>query len=232
MRNVCVCVSMISGFCCKADENRTHLGYYAVSCGNFLLMFQDNLFISSLGFKNPEWFLNPEDGTNNLFWNVGNKLPNLLRNNPEEHSSQCVCGVAHNQYSLSQQSRSLVANSLRESTYCALTRTSIVCCTTMCRVNQNGPTLVQKDNCQFFFCGVGGVKQENWETSIISILPDIDSYISWWISIGCVPFTQDKQITDHTSSFKQIFSIVLAFNWCWEKPFICTSEQAFHLGSR
>ena len=99
---------------------------------------------------------------------------NFLRNNPDEHSSQCVCGVAHYQYSLSQQSRSLVANSLRESTYCALTRTSIGCCTTMCRVNQNGLTLVQKDNChRFFFVGVGGVKQENWETSIVSILPDI-----------------------------------------------------------
>ena len=80
-------------------------------------------------------------------------------------------------------------------------------------------------------CG-GGFKQENWETYIVSILPDVDSYISWWISMGCVPFTQAKQITDHISSFKQIFSIVLAFNWYWEKPFICTSEQAFHLGSR
>ena len=38
----------------------------------------------------------------------------------------------------------------------------------------------------FFFCGLGGVKQENWETSIVSILPYIDSYISWWISMGCV----------------------------------------------
>ena len=68
-----------------------------------------------------------------------------------------VCVVAHYQYYLSQQSRSLVANSLHESTYCALTRTSIGCCTTMCRVNQNGPTLVQKDNCHYFFSVGWGV---------------------------------------------------------------------------
>ena len=136
------------------------LGYYAVSCGTFLPTFRDNLSVSSLGFQeskriqNGSWTLNmgpiacPETVIN---------YHNLLRNNPDEHSSQCVCGVAHNQYSLSQQSRSLVANSLRESTYCALTRTSIGCCTTMCRVNQNGPMLVQKDNCHYFFSVGWGV---------------------------------------------------------------------------
>ena len=49
----CVCACAISGFRCKADENRTLLGYYAVSCGNFLPTFRDNLSVSSLGFKNP-----------------------------------------------------------------------------------------------------------------------------------------------------------------------------------
>ena len=51
---VCVCVCVISGFCYKADENRTLLGYYAVSCGNFLPTFRDSLSVSSLGFKNPK----------------------------------------------------------------------------------------------------------------------------------------------------------------------------------
>jgi hypothetical protein len=50
----CMCVCVISGFCYKADENCTLLGYYAVSCGNFLPTFLDSLSVSSLGFKNPK----------------------------------------------------------------------------------------------------------------------------------------------------------------------------------
>jgi hypothetical protein len=38
---------MISGFRCILDENCALLGYYAVSSGNFLLMFQDNLSVPS-----------------------------------------------------------------------------------------------------------------------------------------------------------------------------------------
>jgi len=36
----------ISGFCHDVDENYTLLDYYAVSSGNFLLTFQDNLLVS------------------------------------------------------------------------------------------------------------------------------------------------------------------------------------------
>ena len=50
---------MISGFCHEADENCAVLGYYAVSSGNFLLMFWNNLLIDR------------------LFQNVGKKLPLL-----------------------------------------------------------------------------------------------------------------------------------------------------------
>lgn len=136
-------------------------------------------------------------------------------------------------YSFSQQSRSVVAKSRHKSSYCALTRTRIGCCTTTCRVNQNGPVLVQKDNYHHlswvcFFGGGGLNRKTGWLPSYQFCLI-IDSYISWWISMDCMPFTQDKQITDHTSSFKHLFSIVLAFSWCWLEPFICTSKQAFHL---
>jgi len=47
------------------DEKRTLLGYYATNSGNFLLPFRD---------KNPNGFLNPEDGTYRLSQNVGKKL--------------------------------------------------------------------------------------------------------------------------------------------------------------
>jgi len=50
---------VISGFCHEADENCAVLGYYAVSSGNFLLMFWNNLLIDR------------------LFQNVGKKLPLL-----------------------------------------------------------------------------------------------------------------------------------------------------------
>jgi len=35
-------------------ENRTLLGYYAASSGNFLPTFRDNLLVPSAGFKNPK----------------------------------------------------------------------------------------------------------------------------------------------------------------------------------
>ena len=50
---------MISGFWHEADENCAVLGYYAVSSGDFLLMFRNNLLIDR------------------LFQNVGKKLPLL-----------------------------------------------------------------------------------------------------------------------------------------------------------
>jgi hypothetical protein len=40
---------MNSGFCCKADENSTLKGYYAVSSGNSLKTFQENLSIPPPG---------------------------------------------------------------------------------------------------------------------------------------------------------------------------------------
>jgi len=42
---------MISGFGCEVDENCTLLDYYAVSGGNFLPTFWDNLSVLSSGFK-------------------------------------------------------------------------------------------------------------------------------------------------------------------------------------
>jgi hypothetical protein len=43
------------------DKNGAVLGYYAVSSGNFLPMFRDNLKVRQSKF----W--NPEDGTDRLF---------------------------------------------------------------------------------------------------------------------------------------------------------------------
>jgi hypothetical protein len=42
---------VIAGFHYKKVENYALLGYYAVSSGNFLLMFWDNLSVPSSGFK-------------------------------------------------------------------------------------------------------------------------------------------------------------------------------------
>jgi len=43
---------LISGFCHEVVEKCTLLGYYAVSSGNFLPTFQDNLLVSSSRVKN------------------------------------------------------------------------------------------------------------------------------------------------------------------------------------
>jgi hypothetical protein len=59
---------LISGFHRKVDEVCAVLGYYAVSSGNFLLRFWDNL---SFGF------LTPEEGTNSMAENTFKKLPLL-----------------------------------------------------------------------------------------------------------------------------------------------------------
>jgi hypothetical protein len=56
------------GFHCKVYENCALLGYYAVSGGNFVPMFWDNL---SYGF------LITEQGTDSLARNVCKKLPLL-----------------------------------------------------------------------------------------------------------------------------------------------------------
>jgi hypothetical protein len=44
---------MISGVCCKADENYSLLGYYGASSSNSIPMFQDSLFVPSLRVKHP-----------------------------------------------------------------------------------------------------------------------------------------------------------------------------------
>jgi len=68
---------MISGFGCEVDENCTLLDYYAVSGGNFLPTFWDNLSVLSSGFK---WshlqgliFLNTEDMANRFSQNINKK---------------------------------------------------------------------------------------------------------------------------------------------------------------
>jgi len=43
---------LISGFCHKVVENCILLGYYAVSSGNFLPTFWDNLLVSSSRVRN------------------------------------------------------------------------------------------------------------------------------------------------------------------------------------
>jgi len=43
----CVMGRVISGFCHEVDENCAHLGYYAVSSGNFLPTCWDNLSVWS-----------------------------------------------------------------------------------------------------------------------------------------------------------------------------------------
>ena len=62
-----------------SDENRTLLSYYAVSSGNFLSTFWDNLSIPSSGVKNQKGigFSTPEDETDKLAQTVSKKLPLL-----------------------------------------------------------------------------------------------------------------------------------------------------------
>jgi len=47
-------LSVISGFCRRADENCALLGYHATSSGNSLLTFWDNLLVPSWGVENPK----------------------------------------------------------------------------------------------------------------------------------------------------------------------------------
>jgi hypothetical protein len=44
---------MVSSFCCDVDLNCALLGYYALSGGNFLSMFLNNLWVPSSRVKNP-----------------------------------------------------------------------------------------------------------------------------------------------------------------------------------
>jgi len=76
---------MISGFCCKADENCALLGYYA-EVSNFLPPFWKNLSV-------PSCFFTAEEGTNRLFQNVGKNYHYSLCNDPEKRSSQCFVTI-------------------------------------------------------------------------------------------------------------------------------------------
>ena len=72
-------ICLISGFRREVAENCVLMGYYAASSGNFLPTFRDNISVPSSGGQ-VLWvkeFLNPEEGTNTLSRNVGNKLPVL-----------------------------------------------------------------------------------------------------------------------------------------------------------
>jgi len=51
---------MISGFHLEVAENCALLGYYAVSSGNFLPTFPNNISVLSLRFKNPKESLLPQ----------------------------------------------------------------------------------------------------------------------------------------------------------------------------
>jgi hypothetical protein len=77
---------VISGLRREVDENWTLLGYYADSSGNSLSTFRDNLSAPSSRVKN--LFLTLEDGTDRLSRNVAKELTLLIRNNPEQRSSQ------------------------------------------------------------------------------------------------------------------------------------------------
>ena len=71
---------VLSGFRREVAENVALLGYYAVSRGNLLRTFRDNLLVPTSGFKNSknkQGFLNPDNRTIRLSRNVGKKLPLL-----------------------------------------------------------------------------------------------------------------------------------------------------------
>jgi hypothetical protein len=58
-------------------ENCALLSYYAVSGGNFLPTYRDNLSILSSGVKKHSDTTTAEDGTDRFSRNVSNKLPLL-----------------------------------------------------------------------------------------------------------------------------------------------------------
>ena len=66
---------MIPGFLREVAENYAVLRYCATSSGHFLSTFRDNLSVPFSGFKKISFgFLDPEDGTDSLSRNIGNKL--------------------------------------------------------------------------------------------------------------------------------------------------------------
>jgi hypothetical protein len=101
-------LSITSGFCHKVDENCTLLGYYAASSGNLLLMFSDNLSVTSIGVTNPEVKMGPIGCPEMLVRNYHYMLHDteecnsqqLIKSQPTPHKEHTV--TAHRQDSLSQ----------------------------------------------------------------------------------------------------------------------------------
>ena len=81
---VCVCVCVCVWYQASATKQmRTALFWVimqwvvVISYRHFGTAYRSHLWGSRIQ-KNPKWFLNPEDGTNSLSWNVGKKLPQLV----------------------------------------------------------------------------------------------------------------------------------------------------------
>ena len=86
---MCNILSDVSGCNYVIVENRTLLGYYAASSGNFLQM----LGITCQSHLQGSRILNPEsDGTDRLSKTSVKNYHYLLRNNPDECSSQLLHG--------------------------------------------------------------------------------------------------------------------------------------------
>jgi hypothetical protein len=75
---------VLPGFRREVAEKYVLLSYYAASSDNMLQAFRDNLSGTTSSYKKPKKkkkkkkflsnLFNPDDGTNSLFQNVGNKL--------------------------------------------------------------------------------------------------------------------------------------------------------------
>jgi len=68
------------------------LGFFAASGGYLLLKFRYNILVPSSGFKNPNTFLNPDDGTDILSRKPVRNYHYSLFNSPEGRSSQVLRG--------------------------------------------------------------------------------------------------------------------------------------------
>ena len=73
------------------NKNCAIRGEYAVSSGNFLLKFWDNLSVPSAGVENPLDFQPLKMGTMGCPETLVRNYHCLLCNNPEEHSSHLLC---------------------------------------------------------------------------------------------------------------------------------------------
>jgi hypothetical protein len=81
-----VSLSVISGFCHKADEHCTLLDYYTASSANLLLTCQHKLPVPSLGVKNPKDMM----GTIYCPKMLVRNYHYMLHNDTEERSSKLL----------------------------------------------------------------------------------------------------------------------------------------------